>query len=60
MIYLFLVPYNDIVKIALHISLNNYEQQCNGINIYDFDHDISTKFPSRLGVLKQYHVDDNI
>ena len=29
-----LVPYNDIVNIALHISLKNFEQQCNGINIH--------------------------
>ena len=25
---------NDIVNIALHISLKNFEQQCNGINIH--------------------------
>ena len=24
----------DIVNIALHISLKNFEQQCNGINIH--------------------------
>ena len=26
--------YRDIVNIALHISLKNFEQQCNGINIH--------------------------
>ena len=26
--------YSDIVNIALHISLKNFEQQCNGINIH--------------------------
>ncbi len=26
---------DDIVIIALHISLKNFEQQCNGINIHE-------------------------
>ena len=27
-------PLYDIVNIALHISLKNFEQQCDGINIH--------------------------
>ena len=29
------LAHDDIVNIALHISLKNFEQQCNGINIHE-------------------------